>query len=220
MFWLAQVGVELPEFGCQRARQFDEFCIAEVGHAQFGHTALAHADEVAGATQSQVFLGEAETIVGILEHVQAFLGCNAGIGTEDVAVRLRLATPNTATELVELREAKAVGIFDDHHGSIGYVDTDLDDRGGNEDVQFVVAETPHGLVFLSGLHRAVEQAHALMREDFAAQAFIFTGGGFDGQRLGFFDEGADDKSLMPIGDLVGDERVGFCRGALRCASAR
>ncbi len=64
MFGLAQIGITLPEFSGKRAREFDEFRVAQVGDAQFGHSALAHTDEIAGATQLKIGLGQFEAIVG------------------------------------------------------------------------------------------------------------------------------------------------------------
>jgi hypothetical protein len=34
---------------------------------------------------------------------------------------------------VELREAEALGVLDDHQGRLGHVDSDLDDRRRDED---------------------------------------------------------------------------------------
>jgi len=47
VLWLAQVWITLPKFFCKGTRQFYEPGIAQVGHAQFWHATLAHADEVA-----------------------------------------------------------------------------------------------------------------------------------------------------------------------------
>jgi len=183
VFGLAQVGVVVPEFGSEGAREVDEGSVAEIGDAQFGDAALPHAEELAGAAQFQVCLGQLEAIVGGLEDIQSLLRRLAGVGAEDVAVGLVRAAPDAPAKLVQLREAKAVGILDDHDGGVGNVDANLDDGRSDQNIEFVVAESAHGLVLLCRLQRAVNQAQAQVGEDLAAQPFVFDGGGFSDQRF-------------------------------------
>lgn len=49
MFWFTQVGVALPEPGCEGASQFDEAGVVDISNAQFWYAALAHSEEIAGA---------------------------------------------------------------------------------------------------------------------------------------------------------------------------
>src|SRR2546422_704457 len=152
MCWLAQVRISLPELRRQGAGELDQGNVAQVGNLEFWDAALAHAKEITRAAQAQIFIGETEAVVGPLEDLQAFLSLDTGIRAENVAVGLMLAAPDTPTKLVELRETKAICILDDHHCSVGDVDADLNHRGGNQNVQFVVAETAHHLVFINRLH--------------------------------------------------------------------
>src|SRR5439155_16721657 len=43
---------------------------------------------------------------------------------------------------MELGEAEALGVLDDHDGGVGDVDADFDDGGGNQDLDFVFAASP------------------------------------------------------------------------------
>src|SRR5262249_45354051 len=85
MFHFAQVGVALPEFHCKRPGKLDQWGVAQVSNAKLWHAALAHAEEVAWATQAQVFFGKAKTVICRLKYFQALLGVEAGIGAEHVA---------------------------------------------------------------------------------------------------------------------------------------
>src|SRR5205085_4263644 len=170
---------------------------------------LAYTEEVAGAAQSQVFLGEAETIVGVLEDFQALLGLHAGIRAENVAVGLMLAAPDAPTKLVQLREAKAVGVFDYHDRRVRYVDADFYHRGSNQDIQFAITELAHHRVFIRRLHTAVQQAQAQMGKDIAAQAFVFRRRRLDRQGFGFLDQRADDEGLPALLYLLCDQLVGL-----------
>ena len=102
MFRFAQVRVTLPEFCSQRARKFNQARIAQISNAQFRHTTLTHTEEIAGSAQLQICLRQAEPIISHLEHFQALLGLNTGIGTEYITIRLMYATPDAPAKLVQL----------------------------------------------------------------------------------------------------------------------
>ena len=53
-------------------------------------------------------------------------------GHEQAGARAR-AAPDPPAQLVELREAEALGVLDDHQRRAGHVDADLDHRGRDED---------------------------------------------------------------------------------------
>ena len=48
-----------------------------------------------------------------------------------------LTSADTATQLMQLRKTKAVGILDDHQRGIRYIHTDLNDGGCNQHIGFV-----------------------------------------------------------------------------------
>src|SRR5207302_3975889 len=62
---------------------------------------------------------------------------------EEQAVRRALPASDAAAKLVELGEAKAVGVVDDHDGRGRYVDTDLDHRGRDQHVELALLERAH-----------------------------------------------------------------------------
>src|SRR5579875_12253 len=119
------------------------------------------------------------------------------------------AAPDTSPELVQLREAKAVSIFNDHHRCVRYVDANLDYRGCYQDIEFVVTETAHGLILLCRLHGSMQQAQAQIWKDLALQALVLGCRSLDRQRFGFLDQRADNKCLAPRRHFVDDGRVGF-----------
>ena len=103
------------------------------------------------------------------------------------------AAPDASTELVHLSEAEALGVVDDHDGGIGNIDADLNDGGGDENVDLAALETRHGDFFLVGAEAAMQQAETQAREIAGAQLVVhlgcraefgFSGGeelfGFDG----------------------------------------
>ena len=63
-------------------------------------------------------------------------------------------------ELMELTQPEAVHLLHDHHGGIGDVQSHLDDRGGDEDLDPPGAEPLHHGLFFRSLQPAVHQLHA------------------------------------------------------------
>ena len=58
------------------------------------------------------------------------------------------AAADAAAQLVQLRDAEAVGVEDDHDGGVGDVDADLDDRRGDEHVDAPGREVGHRAVLV------------------------------------------------------------------------
>ena len=112
-----------------------------------------------------------------LEAGDAVVG---GLVGEEDAVGLFVAAADATTELVELGEAEAVGMFDDHGGGVGDVDADFDDGGGDEDVDEVLAEAFHDV--LAGLlgEAAVDEADAEILEEFGLEFFLDVDGVAEG----------------------------------------
>ena len=133
--------------------------LLQIAVAQLRDTGLLGAEDLAGAAQAQIFLGDAEPVGGLAHHRQAagaLLGDLAAHQQE--AVALAAAAPDAAAQLVELREAEAIGVEDRHHRRLRHVDPDLDHGGGDEHVELAVAERAHHLVALRRVQPAVHQA--------------------------------------------------------------
>ena len=77
--------------------------------------------------------------------------------------------PDAAPELVELREAEPLGVLDQHDRGIRDVDADLDDGGGDEDVDLAGLEAPHDRVLVVERQPPVEQADHQIGKDLLLQ---------------------------------------------------
>jgi len=99
---------------------------------------------------------------------------------------------------MELGEAEALGVLDDHDGGIGDVHADFDDGGGDENLRFVFAETLHDFSFSSLERRPCKRPKLELGKNFARQALVLFHGGFQ-LELRFFDDGIDDVGLMAGG---------------------
>ena len=172
----------------------------EVGEAEVCEAGLGGAEHIAGATQAEVCLGDLEAIGSLLQYGELLDGLGElRVGEED-AVGFFLAPADAAAELVELGEAEALGVVEDHEIRIRDIDADLDDGGGDEGLERAVAEGFHDGVFFLRAELAVDEADV-----FWAEAFLPFGEGL-GDGLGFYaaaflDEGVDEVGLAAFCEL-------------------
>ena len=104
--------------------------------------------------------------------------------------------PNTSPQLVQLCQTEPFRILYHHQCRVGHVHADLDDRGRDEQLAFVVVERRHHLGLLFALHTSVQQA------DVDAGQLRLEGlpGGFG--RLGVQFVGVIDERANPVGLLL------------------
>jgi hypothetical protein len=111
----------------------EEIAVAKgVGDVEAEGAGLAGAEKFAGAAELQIGFGDFETVGGAHHGFEAgagFVGHTHG-ADEDAVGFLRTAADASA-ELMELGEAEALGMLDDHDGGVGDVDADFDDGGGD-----------------------------------------------------------------------------------------
>ena len=122
-------------------------------------------------------------------------------------VRLRAAAPHAPAQLVQLAEAEALGVFNDHQCRVRHVHADLHDRRGDENVGFSRAERAQRCVLFRALHPPVHQPDAKIGEYLLAQRLRPAFGGFYGVFFAAFHGGADDIDLMPFRALLPNEDV-------------
>src|SRR6267143_473049 len=113
------------------------------------------------------------------------------------------AAADAAAKLVELGEAKALSVLDDHDGGVGDVDADFHDGGGDEDLGFVFAEALHDFFFFVAGEAAVQEAELELGKNFARQALEFFHGGFQ-LELRFLDDRINDVTLVACGDFAAE----------------
>ena len=119
---------------------------------------LADAEHLPLAAQLEVDLGELEAVAVLGERPQpARL-----LGPEQQAHRLVLAAADAPAQLVQLRDAVALGVLDEHHGRVRDVDADLDHGRGHEHVGAAAGERRHRLLLLARAHLAVQQHDAVV----------------------------------------------------------
>ena len=97
------------------------------------HAGLLGAKHVALAAQMEIFLGDPEPVLRLAQDGDARLGRLPERSlVEQEAEGFFLTAPDPATQLMQLREAETLGLFDDHDVGSGHVDSHFDHRGGDE----------------------------------------------------------------------------------------
>ena len=114
---------------------------------------------------------------------------------EQQAGRVAGAAADAAAQLMQLREAEALGVLDHHDGCFRHVDADFDHRGGDQQLRLAGGKARHGGVLLGALHAAVHQIDGLA--EFLAQLLEARLGRGEIDLFGFLDQRAD-----PIGALA------------------
>src|SRR5688500_18104524 len=109
---------------------FQDVAVAyEVPGAELRQPRLPRAEEVARSTQLEIALGNREAVVRLGHRPQPLARVVAPRRLiEQDAVRVPLAAADPSAELVQLREAEALGVLHHHHRGVGHVHADLDDR--------------------------------------------------------------------------------------------
>ena len=208
MVGVGEVGVAVEDAGGFVSGVDEYVAVGEAGHFEAGEAALSGTEEVAGAAELEVYFGELESIVILFDGLEALPSVVGGVFGQEQAEALVGAASDATAELVKLGEAEPVGGLYHHDGGVGYVYADLDDGGGDEDVQLVVVEGGHDVVFLAGGHPSVEEADAEVGEDVLTEAFVFLGGGLCFGYLGLLYQWEDDECLAAFLNLTSQKIVG------------
>ena len=114
------------------------------------------------------------------------------------AVRLLRTAPDPAAELVQLGEAEAVGLLDDHHRRVRDVDADLDHRRRDEHVELPRLEPRHQVAPVGRLQPAVQAADAEPAQLRALQPRRLLLRRARPRRLRLLDQRADDVRLPAL----------------------
>ena len=185
---------------------------AEIRHVHLRQTVLARAEEIAGAAQTQILLGDLKAVVGLAHDRKAGLDLLALVVRDKDAPALVPAAPDAAAQLMELAEAEALGILDDHQRGVRHVHADLDDRRRDEDIRLAADKGGHDRVLVLRLHPPVDTAHGERRE-FPRKLPGVLLGGFQflfARRLVVLvvlHLRADDEDLTPLPHQLADKAV-------------
>ncbi len=134
---------------------------------------LLAAQDVAGSAEFEIEGGDFEASAEVAEFFQsgeALAGDFAEFGVcgnEEIGVGAAVGAADAATELIQLREAVAFGVLDDHGVGERDVEAVLDDGGADKHVEFVLHEAEEDTFEFRFAHLAMADADAAIGEHFA-----------------------------------------------------
>src|SRR5690606_20685337 len=111
---------------------------------------------VALPAQLEIAFGDDETVLGGFDRFETrSCGFAERVLVEQEAGGTLGATTNAAAQLVQLGEAEALGMLDDHDGGVGDIDPNLDDSCGHQELDFISLKAGHDLLLGGGGHAAM-----------------------------------------------------------------
>src|SRR5205085_5252810 len=97
---------------------------------------LLRPEQPAAAPKLGILFGKGETVRGFREGAQPLASVLAGRFGEEVTFAGYRAATDAAAHLVELRQAEALGMFDDQQRRVWHIDADFDHRRRDEQIDF------------------------------------------------------------------------------------
>src|SRR5579864_508213 len=145
---------------CFAPREFQKFAVAQrIGDVKAKVASLTRAEKFSRTTKLQIRFGDFKP-VGSANHrfeASASVVCHS-TGSDQNAVGLFRAAADAATQLMKLREAETLRVFDDHDGGVRHVHPNFNDCGGHENLDFVFAKALHDFFFFLAGEAAMQQA--------------------------------------------------------------
>src|SRR5690606_18550640 len=170
----------------------------QVGDLELQQAGLAGAEHLPGAAQLQILLGDHEAVVGVAHDRQALAAdLRERRMVEQHAVAGRAAPADPSAQLVQLGQAEALRVLDDHQAGVGHVDADLDHRGGDQQVEPALLELVHHRSLLGRLQAPVDQPDAQLAKR-RGKLLVGALRGLAGEFLGLLDQGADPVGLAAL----------------------
>ena len=114
--WCRQFSIAVDRQFCGVIGQGDQMTVGlQLGESEIGQAALAQAQRIAGPAQAPILFGDDKAIIGLAHHFQPRLGSLADRSlVQQQAGGGFLATPDPAAQLVQLGQAEAFGMLDEH----------------------------------------------------------------------------------------------------------
>src|ERR1700722_18666728 len=182
----------------------------EISHAKTRQSRLARAKEFAGTAQFQVEFSDLEAVIGFYHRVETALRVFADFTScHQDAIRFGAATADAPAQLMKLRQAKALGMLDHHHGRVGHIHAHFDHGGRDQNLQFAALKHAHDLFFQFSVEAAMQKSHLQVGENITAELAIHFDRSFQFALLILGNHGINHVGLMSGSNLLADELPDF-----------
>ena len=159
---------------------------------------MPRAEEFARTANQQILPRDLEPIAVLVDHLEPRFGhFRHRLLEQQYAHALIGAAPDAAAQLVQLRQAETLRMLDHHHGRVGDVDANFDNRRRDQHIHLSAHEGRHGCRLLVRLHAPVQQPHRQFGES-GGQLGVQRHRGLQLQLLRFLDQGTDPVHLPAL----------------------
>src|SRR3989304_3068687 len=150
------------------ARDFQNFLIQnQVTDAKSGQAGLTGTCKFPWSSNLQIRLGDLKSILGSQHRLNASFGFFRQLRfcrNEPVTIRLFGSPPDPATQLMQLRKAKSLGMFDHHDTCVCYIDSDFYHRRSYQHLNLSFQKVSHDLFTLPRRNTAMNEPDAQTRK--------------------------------------------------------
>ncbi len=114
---------------------------------------------------------------------------------------------------MELGEPESLGMFHHHDRGVGNIDSHLNHRRGNENLNFPFLKLRHDGLFLIAFHPPMKQANPKFWKDILLKMFGHSGGILQVQFFRLLYQGVNDENLAALLHLLFNHSINFspCR---------
>jgi len=124
----------------------DKFKIGKIGKLERGKTVLEGGEGFAGAASGKIVIGNFLTIRIFGEEFEtgkSFVVVRFG---KEIAITFGIPPPYSTPKLVELGQTEPIGGLDNNSGSVGNIDANFDNWGGDKNIDLIALEFLNDLV--------------------------------------------------------------------------
>ena len=104
---------------------------AHIRDSQLRQTVLPRAEEITRAAQAKILVRNPKAVGRFAHYTQTFLRLLILRVRHQNAGGFFRAAPNSPAQLVQLRKAVPLCVFNQHHNGVRHIHANLHDRGGN-----------------------------------------------------------------------------------------
>ena len=170
---------------------------------------MAGAQDLAWPPEPQIHFGNFKAITGAHQHLKPLFGLHVVAVVNQQAVGGRRPPTDPAPQLVELGQAKTLGMVDHHHTRLGHIHTHLHHRGAHKHLGQTIGKSPNGGLLAGAVEFAVEQAHLQIGEHLLFKLPVHLDGRAQIKLFGFLHQGQHHVGPLADGHLVADQLVGL-----------